>query len=1144
MNFLPESRTPSHSARTVLLRLSLAVALLLVSAVLYDHWETGRMFSSRAEDLEVISGHKADQVAMWMKERRLDALRIANSISREGFGSSSPFSALDRRTNQALQQELKYGPYCQISVLDPEGRNLVSLSSEGRPASMPHQGHVKRAMASETPVFGMVHRDSEGNPRVNLLCRVQGADTQPAWLLQLGIPVRESLNPILDSWPVASSSAETLLSLRQGDEVVIINQLKFRNGAELARYPISDKTLPSVQANLGRRGLYQGVDYRGREILAFLREIPGSDWCLVVKVDRDELMAVAHRHTMTLAIGVTGMLILLGWLAVSESRKRSARLESELLKSRLHERELRDEFKTMLYSIGDAVITTDVNGRVRAMNQVAEKLTGWGEAEAQNRPLEEVFRIINENSRASVETPVAQVLRKGVVVGLANHTLLVSRDGREWPIADSAAPIRENEAAPVSGVILVFRDQTDDHEAQRRIVESEQYLSITLDSIGEGVITTDTAGRITRMNPKAEHMTDWTEEEALGHPLTSVFVLVNTRTRMSCKDPVSLVLEKGETVGLANHTSLLSRSGKEFQISDSAAPIRSPDGRTLGVVLVFRDVSEQYRLQAALEHRVLALTQPLNEGNPLQFEDLFNLEDLQRIQDSYAKATGVAALITRPDGTPITKPSNFSKLCGCLIRGTEKGLNRCMASNRALNLDSTPDHNMHACINCGLWDAGASIFVGGQHMANWLVGQVRMDATDEKKLEHYSDDLGIPRAEFIAAYREVPTMGKEQFTAIAASVQILANDLSLRAYQNIQQARFISLLQKADSALKENRQLLVEAQLVAKLGTYVMDIPGDRWESSPILDEIMGIGPDYDRSVDGWGNLIHPEDRESMYEYFQNIVVGQAQQFDRVYRIVRHSNGEERWLHGLGKLDLDAEKRPVRMYGTIQDVTRRKHEEAELRNALRVKEALLKEVHHRVKNNLQVISSLLRLEGARMQGSESKGVLVEMRNRIRSMAILHETLYRSDNLALVDLSVYLRQVATQLIRSQTSNQRMPELHLKLESLAVDIDRAIPCGLILNELISNVLKHAFPEGRTGSIIASLHPEKAGGFWLLSVEDNGIGFPAGFDLAKTTSLGLQLVDDLSRQIQGSMALHSSAGSRIEIRFPVSIPASNPS
>jgi len=1143
MNAQCELKPTSPSARAALIRLLVAVALLLLSAVLYDRLETGRVFSSREDDLASISGHKADQVAMWINERRLDALRIANSISREAFEPLSPLSGIDPRAIQTLQQELKYGPYCQVSVLDLEGRTLFSIHSDGRTPSTPRRGHLELAKGSEAPVFGVVHRDAEGNSRVNILCRVIGADEQPAWFLQLGIAVRESLDPILDSWPVASASAETLLSFRQANEVVFINKLRFRDGAELVRYPITDANLPSVQANLGRRGLYQGVDYRGREILGYLRGIPGSDWCLVVKVDRDELMAVAHRHTITLAIGVAGMLILLGWLTVSDHRKRSARLESELLRSRLQERELRDEYKTMLYSIGDAVITTDVNGSVREMNRVAEKLTGWMETEARGRPLEEVFHIINESTRAIVENPVARVLREGVIVDLANHTVLVSRDGREWPIADSAAPIRDSETKPVSGVILVFRDQTDDHEAKRRIVESEQYLSITLDSIGDGVIATDTAGRVTRMNPKAELMTGWTQQEALGRPLESVFVIINTRTRVSCRNPVSVVLEKGETVGLANHTSLLAKNGVEFQISDSAAPIRSA-GRTLGVVLVFSDVTEQYRLQAALERRILALTQPLNDHTPLRFEDLFNLEDLQRIQDSFAKATGVASLITRPDGSPITEPSNFSHLCECLIRRTEKGLNRCMASNRALNLGSASGSPMQSCTNCGLWDAGASIVVGGQHVASWLVGQVRLEAVDAKQLERYSDDLGIDHTEFVSAYRKVPVMGREHFEAIASSVQLLANDLSLRAFQNVQQARFISLIQKADSALKENRQLLDEAQLVAKLGTYVMDIPGDRWQSSSILDEILGVGPDYARTTAGWRDLIHPADRESMWAYFLEVVVGQSQPFDRVYRVIRPSNGEERWLHGLGKLDLDAEGRPLRMYGTIQDVTRRKREEAELRNALHVKEALLKEVHHRVKNNLQVISSLLRLEGARMQGAESKGVLLEMRNRIRSMAILHETLYRSENLALVDLSTYLRQVAMQLVRSHASNQKGAELQLRLERLDMDIDRAIPCGLILNELISNSLKHAFPEGRTGSIIASLQPDNGRDYWLLSVEDDGIGFPNGFDLAKTTSLGLQLVDDLARQLQGEMRVHTLAGSRVVIRFPVLRPSSTSS
>ena len=143
--------------------------------------------------------------------------------------------------------------------------------------------------------------------------------------------------------------------------------------------------------------------------------------------------------------------------------------------------EAHEEFRTTLYSIGDAVITTDHKGSVKVMNPVAEQLTGLSESEANGKPLEEVFRIINEDSREKVENPAQRVLREGIIVGLANHTILISNDGTERPIADSGAPIRDKEGA-VNGVVLVFRDQTQERAAQKALREQHSELQEELET--------------------------------------------------------------------------------------------------------------------------------------------------------------------------------------------------------------------------------------------------------------------------------------------------------------------------------------------------------------------------------------------------------------------------------------------------------------------------------------------------------------------------------------------------------------------------------------------------------------------------------------------------------------------------------------
>jgi|CXWL01.1.fsa_nt_gi PAS domain S-box-containing protein len=220
--------------------------------------------------------------------------------------------------------------------------------------------------------------------------------------------------------------------------------------------------------------------------------------------------------------------------------------------------------------------------------------------------------------------------------------------------------------------------------------------------------------------------------------------------------------------------------------------------------------------------------------------------------------------------------------------------------------------------------------------------------------------------------------------------------------------------------------------------------------------------------------------------------------------------------------------------GSLRAHAERNLAEVALVASLGEKEALLQEVHHRVNNNLQVITSLLRLEGSRVAHAATKAVLKDMQNRIQSMAALHETLYRSGNFADVNLADYLRQITRQLRRSLAEGRGQIEFHLDLEQIRLDMDRAVPCGLILNELVSNSLKHAFPGGRSGSIWLGLH-EVGSDSGRLEVRDDGVGFLGDPDTTPAVSLGLQMVSDLARQMSGTFLARPGDKAQYCVTFP---------
>jgi two-component sensor histidine kinase len=210
---------------------------------------------------------------------------------------------------------------------------------------------------------------------------------------------------------------------------------------------------------------------------------------------------------------------------------------------------------------------------------------------------------------------------------------------------------------------------------------------------------------------------------------------------------------------------------------------------------------------------------------------------------------------------------------------------------------------------------------------------------------------------------------------------------------------------------------------------------------------------------------------------------------------------------------------------------RRKAEEA-LRASLREKDVLLKEVHHRVKNNMQVISSLLSLQSRYIKDEAAAEVFREGRSRIRSMSLVHEMMYRSKDMARINFDDYIRELATQLFRFYGISETRIRMITDVEGVSFGLDIAVPCGLILNELLSNALKHAFPDDRNGEVRITL--QTMGEEISLSVADNGVGLPEGIDFRNTESLGLQLVINLARQLVGEVSLDRTGGTKFMITF----------
>lgn len=249
---------------------------------------------------------------------------------------------------------------------------------------------------------------------------------------------------------------------------------------------------------------------------------------------------------------------------------------------------------------------------------------------------------------------------------------------------------------------------------------------------------------------------------------------------------------------------------------------------------------------------------------------------------------------------------------------------------------------------------------------------------------------------------------------------------------------------------------------------------------------------------------------------------------------LRKKDGAPIWASCTAKVHYDADGNIAWMDGVIEDITERKQVEDQLKVSLREKEMLLRELYHRTKNNMQVISSLLNLQSLTIDDKQMLEVVKDIQHRIRSISLVHEKLYQSKDLSNVNLKDYIQELTDALVTSYEGSKHRISLTLDIDNVFISLDSITTCGLIINELVSNSLKHAFPDNREGTIRIVLYLTD-GDEMGLRISDNGIGLPQGLDFRDTKSLGLKLVRKLAEdQLGGKVELQDEKGTDFLIKF----------
>jgi PAS domain S-box-containing protein len=627
-------------------------------------------------------------------------------------------------------------------------------------------------------------------------------------------------------------------------------------------------------------------------------------------------------------------------------------------------------------------------------------------------------------------------------------------------------------------------------QADDALKESEQRFRELTDALPVGVYETDETGRFTFVNAAFFDQSGYKREELEAG--MSVFQLIAPADRERARTAVRRRMS-GEDVGQIEYAGLR-KDGSTFPIFARGAPIRR-DGAVVGIRGIAADMTEQKRAEETVK------------------EHTHTLEILNHIMTEGHRAFGV---------------QSFAETVTTLTLGL-------------LHFDAGTIHLADEDARCaklryvtGLPDSAVEairqIPLNEPPYAGFLVEPkpLFLDGHEVSRVPHVAE-LGLKSLAVVPLYRYDEIIGALNVGSFKRHTFSQAEKDLLNAIGN-EVGVVIAKLQ-ADEALKESEKRIREITDALPVVVYETDGTGRLTFVNATAFDLFGYTK---------------EELEAGMTVFQLFTDAYKERAHTVFR--RRMSGEDVGRIEYAGLRKDGSTFPVSiravlmrrdgavvgMRGIIVDIAELKRAEDEIKASLKERETLLKEIHHRVKNNMQIISSLISLQADKATERETIEMLDESQSRIRSMALIHEQLYRSSSLADIDFGDYVESLVDELLRMYNIPLGAVPITVDIENVQLGVDTAIPCALIVNELVSNSLKHAFPEGRVGAVTVAL--QRANGAHTLTVADDGAGFPADVDFRATDSLGMQLVVTLVNQLEGTIELNRENGTAFVISFHV--------
>jgi hypothetical protein len=820
------------------------------------------------------------------------------------------------------------------------------------------------------------------------------------------------------------------------------------------------------------------------------------------------------------------------------------------------------------------ILVLDLEGRIEHVNPFFERLTGYRLDEVRGRDWFDT--LLPERDRERIRALFGGSRGGEHVCGHVNP--IVTRTGEERQIEWTDEFLRDNEGR-ATGILAIGQDVTERKQAEEQLREFKATLDQTRDCV---FIFAPDSLRFTYANQGATAQVGYTAAElSRMTPLDIKPEFDEPRFRAMIAP-----LMKGERLSLMFETLHRHKDGTTLPVEIILQYV-APADQSARFVAIVRDISERKKLERRLqesEARYALVERAVNEGiwdwdlhsnngflSPQwkailgyrddelpnvtsTFFDLVHPDDRGAVNAAMKRHLhdgaryDVELRLRHKDGTyrwVRSRGEAVRDATGRAVRmvGTIADITDRLAAEKKIAEQSRLLELIfqYSLDNIVILDKDYNII----RVSDSYARSCQVDAADligrnhfEVFPSHFEHELApyrqakrtYRRTERPFVFLDHPERGTTYWDIAVVPILDAAHQIEFHLFT----LKDVSDRKRAEERTAKSEERLRLALDASGQATWELDLETMTVRYSPEHAQMLGFNAEElsGQDRDAFQESIHPADRERVFAAFRASLAGETAKYQAEFRL-RTKSGTWKWIFANGKVvERAADGRPLRMIGTHTDIDDRKDAELQIASSLREKETLLREIHHRVKNNLQVIAGLLYFQTKKLRAPEDVAAFAELRQRIFAMALVHERLYQSRDVARIDFGDYVRDLVAELGGSFEPRKGI-RIEVTTDEVRLPIELALPSGMIVCELVTNVFKYAFPGMREGAATVSVR--MVGARVVLTVDDDGVGFPEGFGPGAGGSFGWELVRMLVLQLDGTVEARTDQGAHVRVSFP---------